>query len=413
MSNEAQKGNPTESSGTSSAWLLDPDMTYLNHGSFGSCPRPVVEFQRELRERLERSPVQFMGRDLEAMLDNARGALAAFVGAGEDNLVFVHNATSGINTVLRSLQFKPDDELLITNQAYGSCRAAANFVAEQTGASVVVAEIPFPLQTADEIVDAVLAKVTSHTRIALLDHVTSPTALILPLKRLIDKLSERGIDTLVDGAHAPGMLPLQLEELGAAYYTGNCHKWLCCPKGAAFLFVRHDRQEDIRPLAISFGVMVSRPGRPRFVTDFNWNGTVDPTAWLSIPEAIRVVGGMVPGGLPEVMRHNHELALTGRRILCDALGSTEPCPDSMVGSMASVLLPDSPNGNLHSPDCAPDSMSNDLVETYQIEVPLCRWPARPKRQVRISAQLYNKAEHYETLSVALQEIIDKESNIDK
>ena len=393
---------------TSDVWLLDPEIVFLNHGSFGSCPRPVVEYQRSLRERLERRPIQFMGRDLEAMLDVARGTLAAFVGARDDNLVFVHNATSGVNTVLRSLRFKPGDELLTTNHAYGACRAAAEFATERAGATMIVAEVPFPVQTEDQIIDAVLAKVTPRTRLALLDHITSPTALIFPLKRLIDKLAERGIDTLVDGAHAPGMLALELEELGAAYYTGNCHKWLCCPKGAAFLYVRQDRQEGVRPLVISHGVTISRSGRSRFVADFNWNGTLDPTAWLSIPEAIRVVDGMVSGGWPEVMRRNHDLALTGRRILCEMLDTTEPCPEAFIGSMASVPLPDTPDGTAPGPCGAPDGMANQLLETYQIEVPLCRWPGPPKRQVRISAQLYNKVEQYETLGAALREIVKQE-----
>ncbi len=185
-------------------WMLDPQIVFLNHGSFGSCPRPVLEFQQALRERIERQPVQFLLRDLEGLLDQSRGILAEFLGAAAENLVFVPNATSGVNTVLRSLQFKPGDELLVTNHEYNACRNALDFVAQCSGAKVVVAAVPFPLQSVDQIVETILKRVTPRTRLALLDHVTSQTGLVMPIDRLVKELAERDIDTLVDGAH---MLP--------------------------------------------------------------------------------------------------------------------------------------------------------------------------------------------------------------
>lgn len=382
-------------------WPLDPAVIFLNHGSFGSCPRPVLEFQRAIRDRLEREPVDFFVRELEALLDQTRTALADFLGAAADDLVFVPNATAGVNTVLRSLRFDPGDELLVTNHEYNACRNALEFVAGRARARVVTVDIPFPLQSADQIVEAVLDRAGPRTRLALLDHVTSQTGLILPLDRLVSQLAERGVDTLVDGAHAPGMLPLDLQRGGAAYYTGNCHKWLCAPKGAGFLHVRRDRQHLIHPLAISHGANSPRTDRSRFLIEFGWTGTWDPSAFLSVPEALRLVGSLVPGGWAAVMRRNRELALAGRRILCETLRIDPPCPDALIGSLASVPLPDGKDSQPPSSPLYADPLQETLRDEHGIEVPVIPWPAPPKRLLRISAQLYNSLPQYERLAAAL------------
>ena len=379
-------------------WSLERDLVFLNHGSFGACPTEVLRHQATLRAEMEAEPVRFLSRELDDRLDAARASLAAFVGADPDDLAFVTNATGGVNAVLRSRVFAAGDELLTTDHAYNACRNTLNFVAERAGARVVVAAIPFPVASPDEVVDAVLAKVTPRTRLALLDHVTSPTALILPVERLIAELAARGVDVLIDGAHAPGMVPLNLATLGATYYSGNCHKWLCAPKGSAFLWTRRDQQPDVRPLTISHGASAVRPGRSRFRLEFDWTGTSDPTAWLTVPKAIEYLGALVPGGWPALMARNRGLALDARRLLCAAAGTPPPCPDDMVGSIASVRLPD---GTAEVGWRRPDPLQQRLFEDWRIEVPVMSWPAAPRRLVRISAQLYNRREHYERLAQAL------------
>ncbi|MGB6356288.1 MAG: aminotransferase class V-fold PLP-dependent enzyme, partial [Steroidobacteraceae bacterium] len=284
-------------------WSLDPSVDYLNHGSFGACPIAVLDAQGALRREMEREPVDFLVAALPSRLEAAREVLAAFLGAEPSDLVFVPNATAGVNAVLRSLRLEVGDELLVTDHTYAACRKTVEFVAARSGARVVTAELPFPSRHEEEIVSAVVNCVSPRTKLALIDHVTSPTALVLPAARLVRELQSRGVDTLVDGAHAPGMVPLALSDLGAAYYAGNAHKWLCAPKGAAFLHVRRDRQALLHPTVISHGYTEG------LQAEFDWTGTFDPTPWLCIPEALRFIGGLLPGGWPQVITANRELTL--------------------------------------------------------------------------------------------------------
>jgi isopenicillin-N epimerase len=302
------------------------------------------------------------------------------------NLAFVPNATAGVNAVLRSLEVARGDELLVTTHTYNACRRAVDYVAGRTGARIVTAALPFPCPGEDTIVAAVVGAVSARTRLALIDHVTSPTALILPVQRLVSELAQRGVDTLVDGAHAPGMVPLALAEIGAAYYTGNAHKWLCAPKGAAFLYVRPDRRSRLHPIVISHGY------EGGFHAEFDWTGTADPTPYLCIPEAIRFIGGLLPGGWPEVMAANHSLALEARRLALTALGLEPPCPDGMVGSMASVPLPKPlPGSAAEGMDC---KSLHDWLRERGIEA--CLHP-HPVPLLRLSAQLYNTPDQYRQL----------------
>jgi isopenicillin-N epimerase len=381
-------------------WQLDPTVTFINHGAFGACPISVLAQQQTFRHQLEQQPLRFVMREFEPLLDTARAALAEFVHVDPADLVFVSNATTGVNSVLRSLTFKPDDELLTTSHAYNACRNALEFVAQRWGAKIVVADIPFPLKDAEQIVQAVLGCVTPRTKLALLDHITSPTALIFPLQRLVKALDQRGIDSLVDGAHAPGMIPLNLIGLGAAYYTGNCHKWMCAPKGAAFLVVRGDRQSRIRPLTISHGANSPRTDRSRFQLEFDWTGTHDPTPYLCLPAVFEFMNANFANGWQTVMAQNRALALQARQILCEALEQPLPCPDDMIGAIAAVSLPSSfgvPQFSNHGID----TLQDWLWEHYRIEVPVVPWVNPTQRLVRVSAQRYNHVAQYRYLAEAL------------
>jgi isopenicillin-N epimerase len=381
-------------------WGLDPGVDYLNHGSFGACPSAVLEAQAQWQRRIEREPVLFLHRELEAHLDRARDSLATFVGARSEDLAFVPNATAGVNTVLRSLSFAPGDELVVTDQEYNATRNAVNFVAGASGARVVEVRAPFPVSGPEEVLERVLAALTPRTKLLVVDHITSPTGLVLPIERIVAETRARGVDTLVDGAHGPGHVALDLDALGAAYYTGNCHKWMCTPKGAALLHVRRDRQKGIRPLAISHGANSRRSDRSLFRLEFDWPGTHDPSPWLVIPEALELLGGLAPGGWDGLRRRNRELALAARAVLCKTLGVAIPCPESMIGCLAAIPLPD--RREAPTEPLGLDPLQLRLFEKHRIEAPLFSWPAPPKRLVRISAQLYNRLEQYQHLAEVLR-----------
>ncbi len=381
-------------------WELKPNTVFLNHGSFGACPKSVLALQARLRGELEAEPVQFLWRRYEERLEPARHSLAKFVGANSRDLVFVTNATTGINAVLRSLQLRRGDELLTTSLDYNACRNVLVEVAQKAGAKLVVADIPFPLKSADEITETILRAVTPKTRLALVDHVTSNTALVMPVRQIIRALEARGVETLVDGAHAPGMLPLNLRELRPAYYAANLHKWVCAPKGAAFLYVCEDRQAGLQPAVISHGNNRARAGFTAYQDRFDWTGTFDPTAWLCVPEAIRWMGERLPGGWRELRERNHRLVVQARKLLCEGLGVTPPCPEQLLGSLATIPLPDRFQARLPSGKIDAEQLA--LYDRYGIEVPLFRFGKPERRWLRVSAQIYNSPADYEFLADALE-----------
>ncbi|HEY3899073.1 MAG TPA: aminotransferase class V-fold PLP-dependent enzyme [Chthoniobacter sp.] len=391
------------SSSLADHWTLDPSVIFLNHGSFGACPREVLAAQSEWRARMERQPVQFLWRDLPDLLDAAREKLAEFLNADPTDLVFVTNATAGVNAVVRSLRLSPGDELLTTNHDYNACRNVLIEAASRAGASVVVAQVPFPVRDDLQIVDAILANVTPGTRLAMIDHVTSPTALVYPVEKIVRALEARGVETLVDGAHAPGAVPVDIARLRPAYYTGNLHKWVCAPKGAAFLWARPDRQDAIRPAIVSHGENTRRAGRSAFHDRFDWPGTLDPSAWLSVPAALDWGSRLYPGGWEELRERNHALAVAGREAITTRLGVALPCPDEFLASMATLPLPET----LQQPPFDVgrfDLIHARLHDEYRIEVPIVRWDEPRRRYLRISAQAYNSAENYRALAEALAQL---------
>jgi isopenicillin-N epimerase len=384
-----------------SNWTLDPKVHFLNHGSFGAVLAEIQEIQQDYRDRLEREPVDFLLRTLPPLFDAARERVADFVGADAAGLVFTSNATAGINAVLRSMRFEPGDELLCTNHGYNACQNVLQFVADRWGAEVVIANVPFPLNSEDQVVAGIEAAVTSRTKLALIDHVTSPTGLVFPIERILQSMEARGIDTIVDGAHGPGMLPLDLRKLNAPYYVANGHKWLCAPKTVGMLYVREDRRDRIVPAIISHGANSPRDGYTQIQTDFDWPGTVDPTPMLCLAKSIDAMGQLLPGGWNEIYSTNRAMALRGRDLLCEALDIPAPAPDSMIGNLAAAMLPElSPD--LNTGPFIPDPLHTALWENHKVEIPVFNYPGKPSRLIRLSAHLYNRVENYEVLAAGLR-----------
>jgi len=391
--------------GPDSPWRFEPGLAYLNHGVFGACPVPVLEAQRRLVDELEASPLRVLYREFEPRRDAARRDVADFLGADPEGIVVVPNVTTAVSTILRSLHLRPGDELLTTDHEYNAVRNALALVSGDVKARVVAAPVRLPIRHPEEVVEPLLAAVTPRTRLAIVSHVTSPTGLIFPIETIVRELDRLGVDTLVDAAHAPGLTPVDVGALGAAYWTGNGHKWLCGPKVSGVLHVREDRRRAIRPLVTSHGWNDLREERSDYWLQFDWQGTTDPTAFLALPEAIRLVGALDPGGWPGLMAANRTMALAARDRLHDSLDVEPIAPESMIGAMAAVTLPGVPS------DADAEQLQASLSEEDQVDVSITPWPVRGARDrvtdpprrvfVRVSAQRYNDASDVDRLVEAL------------
>ena len=380
-------------------WTFDSSRVFLNHGSFGACPAIVIEEQRMWQDLMEKEPVQFFEELMPDFLAKSRAALGEFLSCDANDLAFVSNATSGVNTILRSLHFEQGDEILVPNHAYQACRNTIDFVARRWGATVVEVAIPFPIDGPQVIIELMKSACTERTKLVMIDTVTSPTGLRMPFEELTEFFEGRGVEVLLDAAHGIGMIPLSLEELGASYVTSNCHKWLCAPKGSAFLYVRNDKQSKIQPLTISHGHTFPLGDTTRFRHEFDWTGTQDISGWCAIPAVIDGMAKLVDGGWEAIMQHNHDLAIQGRDILCKRLGIEQPCPNEMIACISTIQLPGEipAKAKMHEPD----PLHHVLSEKYNIQVPVWSWPSPEGRYLRISAQLYNSIEQYELLADAL------------
>lgn len=405
-------------------WALDPEIVYLNHGSFGACPRAVLDAQTRLRERMEREAVKFFVKDMDGLLDESRIALAAFVKCRAEDLVFVPNATTGVATVMMNLQgvLRDGDEILMTGHEYPACMNTMRRAGQRTGAKVVTVPLPFPTTGPGQIVETVMGAVTSRTRVLLISHITSPSGVILPVEKIVPELERRGVICIVDGAHAPGQIPdLSIPAIGASFYTANCHKWICSPKGSALLHIREDRQAEFagmggfRPLALSNFAEKGKPGRKQLWTEFDYIGTGDVTPYMAVGAAIRAMSSMLGGGFEDVIRGNNEMVVSARRMLCRELGVEPPAPEVMLGSLATIFFPaQDPERRARlsqRPSKYHDALQDVLVEKHRIQVPLWSIAGDGRRLFRISAQLYNSMEQYEYLAAALKEELAAEERM--
>jgi isopenicillin-N epimerase len=369
-------------------FLLDPAVTFLNHGSFGACPIPVFETYQNWQRELERQPVEFLGRRADILLDAARASIGTYLNADPDDLIFVPNATIGINTVVRSLTLEPGDEILATDHEYGAIDYTWQFICGKTGAKYIRHPIPLPVTTPEAFVESLWSQVNPRTKVISISHITSPTALIFPVAEICRRARAAGILTIIDGAHVPGQIPLDLTALDADFYSGNFHKWLCAPKGAAFLYARREYHTMIEPLVISWGWLPDST----FVSRNQWQGTRDITAFLSVPAAIEFQRDY---NWDTIRAGCHELARAARTQLAELTGLTPISPDSPDWFAQMITLP--------LPSCDPVVVKQRLYDEFCVEIPLVTW--NNQNYVRASFQGYNTADDLETLVAALAQIL--------
>ena len=375
-----------------SEFLLDPKVIYLNHGSFGACPRPVFEEYQRWQRELERQPMVFLARRALDLMAEARGALADFLSCQKDEVVYFPNPTTAINMVARSLKLKPGDEILTTDHEYGAMDSTWRFIGNQNGAHYLRQPIPLPVTSAETFIETFWAGVTDHTRVIFVSHITSPTALRFPVEAICRRARQAGILCIVDGAHTPGHIPLDLTDLGADLYTGACHKWLCAPKGSAFLYARREVQDLLQPLVVSWGWESEKPSDSRFIDHHQWQGTRDLSAFLSVPAAIRY---QLEHDWISVRQRCYQLASRVRKQINDLTGLEPICPDKpdWFVQMCAARLP----------EVDVESLQKRLYDEFGIEVVTRRWNDQPL--IRVSFQAYNDQADADALVDALGQLL--------
>lgn len=374
-------------------FLLRDDVVFLNHGSFGACPRAVFEEYQRWQLELERQPVEFLARRVRGLMRDAREVLGRYVGADADDLVFVPNATTAVNIVAHSLPLRTGDEVVVTDHEYGAVDRTWRFVCAESGATLVRAAIAVPVRTAGEIVESVWSAVTPRTRAICLSHLTSPTALILPVGEIVRRARGAGIISIVDGAHAPGQIPLDLRALGADFYAANCNKWLCAPKGSGFLYARRERQAQLRPLVVSWGTESSETVTPSaFINELEYQGTRDPATFLAVPAAIAF---QQAHDWHAVCAAAHALAARARESVTALTGLSPLSPDDAAWFAQMVSVP--------LPVADPPAVQRRLRAEFGIEVVVTRW--HEATLLRVSVQAYNTAEDIGRLLTAVEAVL--------
>jgi isopenicillin-N epimerase len=374
-------------------FLLDSNVIFLNHGSFGATPKPVFDDYQNWQRKLEDQPVRFLVREVFDHIRLGREKLGDYLGADPQNLVYIPNATFGVNLVARSLDLKESDEIITSNHEYGACENAWQFITDASGAKLIKIEIPLPIPSAEQILNLIWSEVTDKTRLIFLSQITSPTAIPLPIEEICQKAKKQGVLVFIDGAHAPGQIDLHLEDLGADFYTGNCHKWMMAPKGSAFLYTRPDRQNLIQPLVVSWGWGENSPfeGETRYLQELEWWGTKDPAAYLSVPAAIQF---QEDHDWEKVRIHCHKLLSDGIKEIESLTGlpSLYRNHDLDYFQLGAAELP---------PDMKPESLQTWLYQERQIEVPVIEWENR--WLIRLSVQGYNTEQDVDFLLESLRE----------
>jgi isopenicillin-N epimerase len=377
-------------------WALDPGTLYLNHGTVGATPRRVLARQQAIRDEMEKQPARFLLRECSGLVGAPRTAptllrlaaaeVADFCGCEGDDLVFVDNATAGVNAVLQSLELRAGDEILVTDHTYGAVTMAAAFFASRAGARVVTATVPYPRFDREQMMQSISQALTSRTRLAILDHVSSESALVLPLAELATICHARGVPVLGDGAHAPGAIALDLRSLGVDWYTANLHKWAWAPRSCGILWATRERQPSLHPVVISWGLGAG------YTREFDWVGTRDPSAWLAAPEGIAFMRDL---GVDAVQRWNHDLAWQAGQLLGRAWGTKPVIGEWSTGTMSTVPLPSELGSN--PADAA--RLRDALLNEEAIEVQVHAWGGQ--LWVRVSAQIYNEISDFERLAAAV------------
>ena len=389
-----------------SAWAsrfaLAPEIVYLNHGSFGACPRAVLEAQDAHRERIERDAMRFYIYDLWGDVDRSREALGQLINADAEDLVFVSNATSGVANVIANIDLRAGDEVLVTRFEYPACINNLRRACERAGAELVVVDLPWNPIDEESVVDAIMDRVSDRTRLAMFSLITSATAVRLPVERLINELHARDVETLLDAAHGPGCVPMDIKDWNPTYCTGNAHKWLCSAKGCAFLYVHKDKQDGFRPVILSNDAYdmepaIARSDRSAFNHEFDYMGTDDRTPMIVVADAIRVLGSFFEGGIDELMQRNRAMCLEARDLMCNALGTAPMVPDSMLGPLATIEVP--------APGMDPRNLRERLMAEYRIESMIVPNPGGDTPMIRVSPQVYNSIEQYAYCADAIRTIV--------